>query len=146
MENQPRMKRIAILGSTGSIGRQCLSVVDALPGKFEVVALAAGSNVALAAEQATRYGPKIVSVGTEQAARDLCEALKAARGRDKNAVHPEILFGAEGMERVATQPDVEMVVSAAVGVVGLPQPTKPSSTARTSLSPTRKCSSLPVKW
>jgi 1-deoxy-D-xylulose-5-phosphate reductoisomerase len=120
MENQPRMKRIAILGSTGSIGRQCLSVVDALPGKFEVVALAAGSNVALAAEQSARYRPKIVSVGTEQAARDLCDALKAARGRDKNAAHPEVLFGGEGMERVATQPDVEMVVSAAVGVVGLP--------------------------
>jgi 1-deoxy-D-xylulose-5-phosphate reductoisomerase len=46
--------------------------------------------------------------------------LKAAGGRDKNAAHPEVLFGGEGMERVATQPDVEMVVSAAVGVVGLP--------------------------
>ncbi len=43
------MKRIAILGSTGSIGRQCLSVVDSLPGRFEVVALAAGSNVKLVA-------------------------------------------------------------------------------------------------
>jgi 1-deoxy-D-xylulose-5-phosphate reductoisomerase len=114
------MKRIAILGSTGSIGRQALSVVDALPGKFEVIALAAGSNVALATEQVTRHRPKVVSVGTEQGARDLCDALKSARARDKNAAQPEILFGAEGMDRVATHPDVEMVVSAAVGVVGLP--------------------------
>jgi 1-deoxy-D-xylulose-5-phosphate reductoisomerase len=114
------MNRIAILGSTGSIGRQCLAVVDALPGRFEVVALAAGSNIALAAEQAARYSPKVVAVGTEAGARQFCDALAKLRGRDKKAPHTEILFGAEGLERVATHPDVQMVVSAAVGVVGLP--------------------------
>ncbi|MGA8145904.1 MAG: 1-deoxy-D-xylulose-5-phosphate reductoisomerase [Candidatus Acidiferrales bacterium] len=110
------MKRISILGSTGSIGRQCLSVVDSLPGRFEVVAIAAGSNVPLAAEQVARQHPKVVSVGTEAGARDLRDALKSLRG----AAPPEILFGAEGIERVATHPDAEIVVSAAVGVVGLP--------------------------
>ncbi|HYL67820.1 MAG TPA: 1-deoxy-D-xylulose-5-phosphate reductoisomerase [Candidatus Limnocylindria bacterium] len=114
------MKRISILGSTGSIGRQCLAVVEALPGRFEVVALAAGSNIALAAEQVARHRPKIVSVGTEAGARQLCDALKKASSRDKNAPQPEVLFGAEGIERVATHPDAETVVSAAVGVVGLP--------------------------
>ncbi|MGH9712260.1 MAG: 1-deoxy-D-xylulose-5-phosphate reductoisomerase [Candidatus Acidiferrales bacterium] len=114
------MKRISILGSTGSIGRQSLAVVEELPGRFEVVALAAGSNIALAAEQVLRHRPKMVSVGTEASARQLCDALKKQRGRDKNAAQPEILFGAEGIERVATHPDVETVVSAAVGVVGLP--------------------------
>src|SRR6516164_402701 len=98
------MKRIAILGSTGSIGRQCLRVVDSLPGMFEVVPLAA--------EQAKRYGPKLVSVATEKAAAELCGALKSQREREKASLRqplPEILFGAEGIERVATYPDAETV-------------------------------------
>src|SRR5271170_8251940 len=111
------MKRISILGSTGSIGRQTLDVVAAHPGKFQVVALAAGSNVQLAAEQIAQCQPQVVSMGTEAAAKALCEALKAARA--KNHPLPEILFGPEGMERVATHKEAEMVVSAAVGVVGL---------------------------
>jgi len=114
------MKRIAILGSTGSIGRQCLSVVDSLPGRFEVVALAAGSNVRLVASQIARHRPKVVSVATEGDAAELRAALgtgRASRGADSN---PEILFGSEGIERVATHPEAEMVLSAAVGVVGLP--------------------------
>jgi 1-deoxy-D-xylulose-5-phosphate reductoisomerase len=113
------MKRISILGSTGSIGRQCLDVVAAHPGKFQVVAMAAGANVQLAAEQALRHHPRTVSVATEAGARELCDALKKARTA-KSQPQPEILFGPEGMERVATHPDVEMVLSAAVGVVGLP--------------------------
>lgn len=110
------MKRISILGSTGSIGRQCLSVVDSLPGRFEVAALSAGGNVALVAEQISRHHPKVVSVGTEEAARELCSAIH----RQRHAEPIEILFGPEGIERVATHPDVDTVVSAAVGVVGLP--------------------------
>ncbi len=110
------MKRISILGSTGSIGRQCLSVVDSLPGRFEVVALAAGANVALVAEQISRHHPKVVSVATENAARELCAAI-----HNKQHNEPiEVLFGPEGMERVATHPDADTVVSAAVGVAGLP--------------------------
>jgi 1-deoxy-D-xylulose-5-phosphate reductoisomerase len=114
------MKRIAILGSTGSIGRQCLAVVDSLPGRFEVVSLAAGSNVALAAEQVKKHLPKLVSVGSERAARDLRDALGAGQGRAQRTPMPEIVFGPEGIERVATHPDAEIIVSAAVGVVGLP--------------------------
>jgi 1-deoxy-D-xylulose-5-phosphate reductoisomerase len=113
------MKRISILGSTGSIGRQCLTVVDAHPGTFQVVALAAGANSQLAAEQTLKYNPQVVSVATESGARELCDALKKSRA-GKSQPQPEILFGAEGMERVATHPDAEMVLSAAVGVVGLP--------------------------
>src|SRR5580693_7873909 len=112
------MKRISILGSTGSIGRQCLDVVATNPTKFQIVAIAAGQNVKLAAEQVRQCNPRIVSVATEAAAKELCEALKSTR--TKLAPQPEILFGPEGMKRVATHPEAEMVVSAAVGVVGLP--------------------------
>ncbi len=116
------MKRISILGSTGSIGRQSLAVVDAHPGKFEVVALAAGSNVQLAAEQAIRHRPKVVSVSTAEGARELCDRLKQheQKSRKLQPSRPEVLYGSEGIERVATHPDAQMVISAAVGVVGLP--------------------------
>lgn len=110
------MKRISILGSTGSIGRQCLAVVDSLPGRFEVVAIAAGRNTELAAEQARKYSPKVVSVATCEGAKEVRSRLAAA----KIKAMPEILCGAEGMERVATHPDADTVLSAAVGVVGLP--------------------------
>jgi 1-deoxy-D-xylulose-5-phosphate reductoisomerase len=110
------MKRISILGSTGSIGRQCLQVVDSLPGRFEVVGLAAGSNVRLAAEQATRHRPQVVSVATCEGAKELRERLLSA----KLDPLPEILCGTEGLERVATHPAAELLLSAAVGVVGLP--------------------------
>ncbi len=110
------LKTISILGSTGSIGRQCLNVVESLPGRFTIAAIAAGSNIALAAEQATRHHPKVVSVANEQDIQELRERLRAA-GVDPL---PELLFGREGMDRVATDPAAEIVVSAAVGVVGLP--------------------------
>ena len=144
------MKRISILGSTGSIGRQCLNVVESLPHDFEIVALAAGSNVRLVAEQIEKHHPKVVSVGTPEAAAELCSALKSrssrGAGRRKDRSLPEILFGDEGMERVATHPDAEMVLSAAVGVVGLRATYKAIERARISLSPIRKFWSPPEKW
>lgn len=112
------MKPISILGSTGSIGRQCLDVVASNAEKFQIVALAAGHNVKLAAQQAQKCRPQVISVATEAAAKELCAILKTKR--ENNHLQPEILFGPEGMERVATHPEAEMVVSAAVGVVGLP--------------------------
>ena len=114
------MKRISILGSTGSIGRQCLDVVEALPGRFEIVALAAGANVSLVIEQILRHRPAVVSVANEECARALCSALESRAGGERKGPLPEILFGAEGIERVATHPDAEIVLSATVGVVGLP--------------------------
>src|ERR1700722_13171715 len=117
------MKRIAILGSTGSIGRQSTQVIDSLPGEFRIVSLAAGSNISLVAEQVRKYRPQVVSVGTESGAHELCTSLKKNRSskdrKDPAPSDPEILFGAEGIKRVATHPDVEMVVSEAVGVVGV---------------------------
>ncbi len=109
------MKRLAILGSTGSIGRQCLSVVEALPERFRVVALAAGNNLDELTGQIERHRPQIVSVADAQRADDLAERLRA-RGIQPL---PEIQSGREGLLAVGTHPEAEMVVSAAVGVVGL---------------------------
>jgi 1-deoxy-D-xylulose-5-phosphate reductoisomerase len=107
------MKRISILGSTGSIGRQSLAVVDQNPGQFEVVAIAAGSNVELAAEQTLKHRPKLVSVSTQEGAKQLRNILK------RSTTKTEILHGPSGIEAVATHPDAQMLISAAVGVVGL---------------------------
>ena len=109
------MKQLAILGSTGSIGRQCLSVVDALAPRFGVIALAAGGNLDELIGQIERYQPELVSVADEKKADALSSRL-----REKGiAKLPEIHYGAEGMLAVGTHAQAEVVVSAAVGVVGL---------------------------
>jgi 1-deoxy-D-xylulose-5-phosphate reductoisomerase len=109
------LKQLAILGSTGSIGRQCLSVVEALPERFGVVALAAGGNLQELIGQIERHQPEIVSVGDGQRADELSRLL-----REKGiAKFPEIHHGREGMLAVGTHPKADIVVSAAVGVVGL---------------------------
>jgi 1-deoxy-D-xylulose-5-phosphate reductoisomerase len=107
------MKTVAILGSTGSIGRSTLSVAESHPDRFSVVALAAGSNVAAAAEQARRWRPKLISMATAEAADQLRRAL------NQDAADIEIVSGSAGAVRVATHPDVDFVVSAIVGVAGL---------------------------
>jgi 1-deoxy-D-xylulose-5-phosphate reductoisomerase len=108
------MKRIAILGSTGSIGRSTLSVVESFPERFQVVSLAAGRNVDLAFEQAQRWRPRVVSVAAESQAENLKIRLKSA---GVNGI--EVVHGAAGTVRVATHPEADFVVSAIVGVAGL---------------------------
>jgi 1-deoxy-D-xylulose-5-phosphate reductoisomerase len=109
------LKRIAILGSTGSIGRQTLAVVEAMPERFGVAALAAGNNVEELAGQIVRHRPELVSVATAATATELANRLRAADMSDL----PEIQHGPSGMLAVATHPEVSTLVSAAVGVVGL---------------------------
>ena len=109
------MKQLSILGSTGSIGRQCLSVVEALPERFGVVALAAGANLEELSGQIARHRPDVVSVGNAQRADELARLL-----REKGiSPIPEIHHGREGMLAAGTHPKADIVVSAAVGVVGL---------------------------
>jgi 1-deoxy-D-xylulose-5-phosphate reductoisomerase len=109
------VKQLSILGSTGSIGRQCLSVVESLPGRFAVVALAAGSNLGELFGQIERYQPEVVSVADAKRADELSQLL-----REKGAARkPEIHHGREGMLAVGTHSNADTVVSAAVGVVGL---------------------------
>jgi 1-deoxy-D-xylulose-5-phosphate reductoisomerase len=107
------MKRIAILGSTGSIGRSTLSVVESYPERFGVVSLAAGKNVDLAFEQAVRWNPQTISVADEADAESLRKRLKSS------ASSIEVVYGPEGTVKVATHPDANFVVSAIVGVAGL---------------------------
>ena len=108
------MKRIAILGSTGSIGRSTLSVVETYPELFQVVALAAGHNVDTAFEQARRWKPKLISMATAVDAEILRSRLQTSGMKGVEVVH-----GQGGTVRVATHPDVDFVVSAIVGVAGL---------------------------
>jgi len=113
------MKRIAILGSTGSIGQSTLSIVESYPDRFQVATLAAGNNTEAIFEQTLRWKPQVVSVATEAAANSLRQKLRAA-GLTHTGLRPiEVLHGAAGTVRVATHPDVDFVVSAIVGVSGL---------------------------
>jgi 1-deoxy-D-xylulose-5-phosphate reductoisomerase len=108
------MKRIAILGSTGSIGRSTLSVVESYPERFQIATLAAGNNVDAALEQAVRWKPQVLSLANERDAVTVRTKLRTAGLHEIEVVH-----GAAGTVRVATHPDVDFVVSAIVGVSGL---------------------------
>jgi 1-deoxy-D-xylulose-5-phosphate reductoisomerase len=108
------MKRIAILGSTGSIGRSTLSVAESYPDRFQIVTLAAGSNREAAFDQARRWRPRVISLAAEADA----DALRARLKKDGMA-EIEVVHGRAGTVRVATHPEVDFVVSAIVGVAGL---------------------------
>src|SRR6202165_4428061 len=110
------MKRIAILGSTGSIGRSTLSVVESYPDRFQVSTLAAGNNAELAFEQAVKWKPRVVSLADETAAHALQTRLRQA-GLGQTDV--EVVHDAAGTVQIATHPEVDFVVSAIVGVAGL---------------------------
>src|SRR6056297_3458089 len=104
-------KRIAILGSTGSIGTQTLEVVEQKPEYFEVKVLTANSNVHLLAEQANKYEPEVVVVANEDKVEDLGLLLK------KTSV--EVLSGIEGLSEVVAREDIDVVLTALVGYAGL---------------------------
>jgi 1-deoxy-D-xylulose-5-phosphate reductoisomerase len=101
-------KRIAVLGSTGSIGQNVLSVVEANPGRFEVASLSALRSADLLAEQARRFNVRRVAIG-EGAARS--DAFRAGL---------DVGVGEEALVRLASDPDVDLVVNALVGTAGLP--------------------------
>jgi 1-deoxy-D-xylulose-5-phosphate reductoisomerase len=105
------LKRISILGSTGSIGQSTLSVVEKFPDRFRVVALAAGNNIALLEKQVRRFGPALVSVANPAAAGTL-----RARLADLNV---RVLSGVEGMIQAASAEEADVTVSAIVGTAGL---------------------------
>ncbi|HEY1528072.1 MAG TPA: 1-deoxy-D-xylulose-5-phosphate reductoisomerase [Candidatus Angelobacter sp.] len=108
------MKRIAILGSTGSIGRSTLNVIENNPERFQLLTMAAGSNTEAALNDARRWKPKVLSLATEQDAEKVRRQLKA-----EGLGGIEVVHGQAGTVRVATHSEVDFVVSAIVGVAGL---------------------------
>ena len=108
------MKKIAILGSTGSIGQSTLSICESFPERYDVVSLAAGRNIDVAFAQCLRWRPRIVSLATEELSAELAKRLHEAGLTDT-----EVLHGTKGTVRVATLHEVDFVVSAIVGVSGL---------------------------
>jgi 1-deoxy-D-xylulose-5-phosphate reductoisomerase len=108
------VKKIAILGSTGSIGTSTLSICEQFPDRYTPIALAAGTNVDTAFEQAKRWRPRLLSLATEHHAETMRTRLKA-----EGITGIEVHSGTPGTIAVATHPEVEFVVSAIVGVAGL---------------------------
>ncbi len=108
------MKRLAILGSTGSIGQSTLSIVESYPERYSVATLAAGQNVKAALEQARRWRPQLISLADEELAAELAHSL-----RTEGLSGIEVVWGTEGTVACATHLEVDFVVSAIVGVAGL---------------------------
>ena len=104
------MKKIAILGSTGSIGTQTLEVARN-NGDLEIVSLAAGSNIKKLEEQIREFHPRLVAVWTEEKAKELRDAVKD--------LDVKVVSGMDGLIRVCTLPEAEMVVTAIVGMIGI---------------------------
>ena len=108
------MKRLAILGSTGSIGQSTLSIVEQYPDRYQVASLAAGRNIEEAFAQAVRWRPRLVSLATEELAAELALRLRQAGVSGIETVH-----GTPGTIACSTLPEADFVVSAIVGVSGL---------------------------
>src|ERR1700737_4592438 len=106
------MKSLSVLGSTGSIGRSALDVVEAFPGEFRVVALAAGRSVEKLADQIARHRPDLVSVASSEEGRRLKALLPAGVGT-------RIVTGPEGLEETASYEKADVVVGGLVGALGL---------------------------
>jgi len=108
------LKKLAILGSTGSIGQSTLYIVEQFTERYSVAALAAGHNIDEAFKQAARWRPKLVSLATEELAAKLSAKLKAT-----GVTGIEVVYGTEGTVACSTLPEADFVVSAIVGVAGL---------------------------
>ncbi|MGI6129155.1 MAG: 1-deoxy-D-xylulose-5-phosphate reductoisomerase [bacterium] len=105
------MQQVAILGSTGSIGRQSLEVAAALADEIEITALAAGKNVDLLAVQARKFSPKTVAIAAKDKYLQLKRALEGTEIR--------VLAGDEGIAEIAGSSDSQIVLAAIVGIAGL---------------------------
>lgn len=109
------MKGLCILGSTGSVGQNCLNVVRSLPGRFRVVSLSAGKNLDALTEQISEFGPEVVAVGSGADVEPLRTRLQSLG----YARPVRIVANAEGQVQAATLPEVDFVISASHGITGL---------------------------
>lgn len=108
------MKKIAVLGSTGSIGTQTLEIVRERQDEFEITALSAGSNIDLLEQQVIEFLPKLVSLTKEEDARELKHRLSL-----KNIDSTEVVYGMDGLVDCATEASANMTVNAVVGMIGI---------------------------
>jgi 1-deoxy-D-xylulose-5-phosphate reductoisomerase len=108
------VKRLAILGSTGSIGQSTLSIVEQFPDRYSVAALAAGRNIDEAFAQCQRWRPRLISLATSELAAALATKLKST-----GITGVEVVHGSQGTVACATHHEADFVVSAIVGVSGL---------------------------
>ncbi|KUK65505.1 MAG: 1-deoxy-D-xylulose 5-phosphate reductoisomerase [Desulfotomaculum sp. 46_80] len=112
MESSKTMKKISIIGSTGSIGRQALSVIHQFPSEFRVVGLAAGSNWKVMLDQIREFDPEIVSMSQEKEIREISRNLK-------QDVLPELCWGEQGLISAAADTQADIVIIAVPGIAGL---------------------------
>ncbi|MBP5702722.1 MAG: 1-deoxy-D-xylulose-5-phosphate reductoisomerase, partial [Lachnospiraceae bacterium] len=106
------MKKISVLGSTGSIGTQTLEVVRQNKDELEVFALSAGTSVDLIEKQIREFSPKIAAMGDEKAAEEL-------RGRISDLSGVKVLAGMDGLLEMASDPGYDILVTAIVGMIGI---------------------------
>ena len=104
------MKKVVLLGSTGSIGTSACKVVEDLPNDLELIGLAAGRNVNLLREQVTQFNPQMVSVTDHAAAKEFANEFNGT---------PNVQYGDEGLVALATLPEADIVLIAIVGTAGL---------------------------
>ena len=104
------MKNVVLLGSTGSIGTSTCKVVDDVSEAVQLIGLAAGRNVTLLREQISKYHPMAISIADPDAAKELADEFSGT---------PEVYCGEEGLIRLATMPEADIVLIAIVGTAGL---------------------------
>ena len=104
------MKKVVLLGSTGSIGTSTIKVAEDLPDKIQIVGLAAGNNLELLLEQTRKHRPEVISI---------TDPKKAKAARDVLGTATEVCCGAEGLMKLATLPSADIVLIAIVGTAGL---------------------------
>lgn len=112
-------RRVVILGSTGSIGTQALQVIAEHPDRFDVVALCAGSNAALLAEQVKTFKPAVAGMYDDAAAQQLRGLLEDSPGPGAELVSLEVLSGPEASETIAGEVEADVVLNAMTGSIGL---------------------------
>ena len=109
------MKKISILGSTGSIGTQALNVISQYPDRFRVAALSCSRSLELLLQQTRQFEPEAVCLADEEGAKEFAKALAGAAGIKK----PEIVYGVEGLKAIATMEGADLVLNSLMGMRGL---------------------------
>jgi 1-deoxy-D-xylulose-5-phosphate reductoisomerase len=110
------VKNVVVLGSTGSIGRNALNVLSNFADKFNVFGLSSNTNIGLLKEQIERFKPKKVVIADEESFQGFIDSLRSLQERENKT---EVFFGMDGLKKLCSDPEVDLVINALVGAVGL---------------------------